>query len=1010
MILRVADVDVDDAAREVRRGEAVLEAEPKVLDLLLYLVANRHRVVHKDELLDVIWAGRAVGESTLARVVHEARKLLGSPASIKTHYGRGYRLVAPVSAAGNAVSDGTGTEAGSDRRAFDSFVGRRAELSLGTSALEAVTAGEPRFLAIAGEPGIGKTAICERLADVAGSSGALVLWGRCSEVPGAPAYWPFIQLIRAALGSLQSSAVEGFQREHPEVMALLSSVGRGPAGVVASEGEQARFRLFDGVTEFFRAAARLTPLVLFVDDLHRADTPSILLFRFMVEHLGRTRVLLVLAYRDAEMRADAGRARLLVDLSRHLAARVVGLAGFDRAQIGEFCRKAIGKEPSAAALDYLIDQTAGNPFYLSQLLPLLGDSCDGRSPGRVGGPLPRGVRDAIESHLDTLEAPTKSALSGAAVVGREFETNLVAQALGTSRSRLLDCLQSAIDASILVALDDRGDALRFGHVLIRDVLYGALNTADRARIHRAFAEALERSARGGAEASASELAHHFALGEDAEKAVRYALLAGDVALEKLAFEDAAKLFESAVALLEGGTERNAERTCEALLKLGTSQTRSGDREAARASFHRAANLARELHAPERLAQVAIDLAPGFFSIETGISDEYLVERLEEALDALGRQNPMLRLRLLARLALALYWTDEGERRATLCAEARTVADELGGTEARLHAAVAVHAALWCPENLPERLRLSEELTLASDTLGDRDAQLVSRCFRITNMLEAGDIDLVRNEVSRFGALARAARQPECIWMADMYVTMLAMLRGEFARVEAFALDSIRLGEKLGHHNALETGGAYIALSRCEVGRVSEFVPTLESYAERYPAVPGWHSFVAIACMRSGDLDRTRKALGVAMAKTMPPDTIWLAANVWLAETAAALDAVAESSILYERLAPLAGRHAVLGYGIASFGAVDRYLGLASIARKDWTLAVGHLEAALEANLALDSSPLASHTKRELAKALWHRDRSGDRARAEVLFDAAAREAKRLGMSWLARQTTLPIGS
>jgi tetratricopeptide (TPR) repeat protein len=731
----------------------------------------------------------------------------------------------------------------------------------------------------------------------------------------------------------------------------------------------------------------------------------------MVQNMTAASVLLGVALRDAEARGDPNRARLFGELARHARVSPIGLVGLGRAEIGELARRMSGGDVGEAAIDHLVEQTGGNPFYLSQLIPLL--EARGKDEPCAFGPssagaLPRRIRDAILGHLAALPEQTVRALEVAAVIGRDVETAILALVLGVSRHVLLETLRAAIDCSLLLPRDESYEFLRFAHVLIRDALYTGLTTLERARLHRAVGDAIAQTSRGNLESVASNLAYHFARGDVVAKAIEYTTLAGRIALDQLAYEDASGHFEAAVALLDGASEPEPNRLCELLLSLGTSQTRSGDLEAARRSFRRAANLAREIRAPERLAQVALDLAPGFFSIETGIFDAYLVERLEEALDALGDGDPVLRARLLGRLAIALYWTPEKERRERLCTEAAALAEDSCSVEAKLNATVARHAALWCPENLEERLRDSEELTRLSENLRNRDALLVSRCFRVTDLLEAGEIDAVRDEVGRFRKLAEGARQPECLWMAEMYDTMLAMLRGQFERVEAFALHSMELGRKLGHHNAYETGGAYMTLARCEVGGVDEFLPVLESYAEVYPAVPGWYSFVAIACMRSGNMDRARAALSTALRKVMPADTIWMASTVWLSEVAGALEAAAEASQLYEQLLPFAGRHAVAGYGIASFGSVHRYLGLLSSARRDWECAVTHLQSALEENSRLEAASLVAHTERELAKSLWHRDRRNDRERAVHLVASARASAARLGMRWLGEQASRPL--
>src|ERR1700753_2629199 len=134
------------------------------------------------------------------------------------------------------------------------LIGRSAEVALATECLEAVSKGEPRILTVAGEAGIGKTAICEHSATLAAERGMRVAWGRCSELPGVPAYWPYIQIFRKLLEVSSNEVRKQLGSEHPGVQELVTSLAfTSPA--FAGDGEQARFRFFDSVTRFVEKTA-----------------------------------------------------------------------------------------------------------------------------------------------------------------------------------------------------------------------------------------------------------------------------------------------------------------------------------------------------------------------------------------------------------------------------------------------------------------------------------------------------------------------------------------------------------------------------------------------------------------------------------------------------------------------------------------------------------------------------------------------------------------------------------
>ncbi|HEY2386150.1 MAG TPA: AAA family ATPase, partial [Candidatus Binatia bacterium] len=275
-----AGLILDEALYELRRGAAAVKLEPKVFDVLRYLVRHRERVVSKDELLAELWPGEHVSESVLPRCITALRKAVGDTAAgqrvIQTVHGRGYRFVAPleIAAVGGAAADGEvalAREDGPAEPARGAFVGREDAMAKLRAALADALGGAGRLVLLVGEPGIGKTRTAEEIATDGRRAGALVLAGRCYEGDGAPAFWPWLQILRAAGAA-------------PEAAPVLARLGGGVADVAqllpelfaghalrpgaALEPEQARFRLFDAVSALLRALAASRPLVLVVDDLH----------------------------------------------------------------------------------------------------------------------------------------------------------------------------------------------------------------------------------------------------------------------------------------------------------------------------------------------------------------------------------------------------------------------------------------------------------------------------------------------------------------------------------------------------------------------------------------------------------------------------------------------------------------------------------------------------------------------------------------------------------------------
>ena len=260
------------------------------------------------------------------------------------------------------------------------FVGREDEMAVLRAHLDDACAGTGSVALLIGEPGIGKTRTAEELAADARLRGARVLWGRCYEGEGAPAYWPWVQLIRA------------YVRGH-DPRALLAEMGPGAADiaqVVPEVGErlpglappppleptQARFRLFDSVTTFLANAASGQPLVLVLDDLHWADTPSLLLLQFLARELRRSRLLVVATYRDVEVGRRHPLSQTLAELARERISRRVPLRGFAHEDVARFIELTTGLLPPAELVAAVVGETEGNPFFVTEVVRLL--AADGR--------------------------------------------------------------------------------------------------------------------------------------------------------------------------------------------------------------------------------------------------------------------------------------------------------------------------------------------------------------------------------------------------------------------------------------------------------------------------------------------------------------------------------------------------------------------------------------------------------------------------------------------------------
>ncbi|HEX5948061.1 MAG TPA: AAA family ATPase, partial [Actinomycetota bacterium] len=327
------------------------------------------------------------------------------------------------------------------------FVGRDRELGDLSEGLEAALVGSGRLFLLSGEPGIGKSRLADELGSLARGRAARVVWGRCWEAGGAPAYWPWVQSIRALI---RGGDPEALRRDLaagagdvaqivPEVRDLLGGVEEPPS----LDPESSRFRLFDAVARFLVAAAEPNGLVLVLDDLHAADAPSLLLLRFLAGEIAESRLLVLGCYRDADLERHGPLSAAVVELTRASVTRRLDLRGLGRAAVAEFIRRTTGTDPPDRLVVGVHEETEGNPLFLVEMVRLLEHEGGMGADGGRSFPIPEEIREVIGRRLAHLPTDTSELLSVAAVLGREFDIETLGVLAGSPASDVVALLEDA---------------------------------------------------------------------------------------------------------------------------------------------------------------------------------------------------------------------------------------------------------------------------------------------------------------------------------------------------------------------------------------------------------------------------------------------------------------------------------------------------------------------------------------------------------------------------------------
>ncbi len=897
------------------------------------------------------------------------------------------------------------------RLAARSFVGRERELTELYSGLADAVAGRGRVFLIAGEPGIGKTRLAEELTAEAARRGAQVLWGRCWEGGGAPAYWPWVQIMRSALrdsdpaartellggtAGLIAQLVPELREWQPDLPALTPP---------ALSPEHARFAQFDAVSGLLKRAGAARPLVLILDDLHAADQPSLLLLQFIARELRDAHLLIVATYRDIEVPARPECAQALAAIARE--GHRLPLSGLSADDVARFITAGFALAPSHAVVAAVHQTTEGNPLFIDEVVRTLvvQHAAQLSEIPPNGLRIPHGVGDAIRQRLRPLSPACQRVLNIAAVIGREFDFAPLRAACEQPAPQLLDLLGEAAANVIVTTLPGASSRYSFQHTLIRETLYSDLSPAERARIHQQVAEILERLYAADPAPHYAEIAHHFlhaaAIG-DPHQAITYALRAGQRAAALFAYEEAAIQFEHALeALALKGAQPDSQH-CEVLLGLAEAQLGSGRDQDARATFAHAATIARRLAAPAQLARAALGFADRGVGTPQTTADPAVVALIEEALASLGNDlsDAPRRARLLARLAAELAISDR-ESGITLVRQALAMARELADPVTLAHVLSAQHFVLWRSDYLADRLTIATEIAQLGDRLGDRELAIQGRTWRLIDLMNGGEGDRLDAELATYIPLATTLGRSRYRWMCVNLRAMRALWRGQWSDAIALAQEATPLAERADIRiNPL----VQVFVAQRELGQLAQQLPMIQMFVERYPFNPVPHTFLAliyrelaqepearrefeqVAHQEFADLQRERR-LGV-----LP----------YLSEVCSYLRDRRRAAILYDLLLPYAD--STIAYGASvNFGAATYYLGVLAATMARWDDAAQHFEDALARNARMHGQPWLARTQYAYACALLTRGHVGDRQRASDLAAHALATADALGMVSLAAQ-------
>ncbi len=899
------------------------------------------------------------------------------------------------------------------------FVGRTRELKELERLWDDALDGRRRLALLAGEPGVGKTRLAVQFARRVHAEGSTVLAGRCDEDMGVP-YQPFVEALRhfvdhvsqrllvTSLGRHASELV----RIHPDLAVRLSGPLPSP---LSSDPETERYRLFEAVTAWLAAASADDPVLLVLDDLQWATKPTLLLLRHLLRSADRMRLLVLGTYRDTELHPDHPLTELLADLRRQSEVDRLSLSGLDQGEVATFMAEAAGRDMDADGLALartIHGETEGNPFFVREIIRHLAESGGAVERGEGGWitrlpvdqlGIPEGVREVVSRRLARLSGDANQALRIAAVVGADFELDVVQAAGDLGGEALLAAVEEAVAARVVIEVS--AARFRFAHALMRATLYESLTATRKVTLHGKAAQAIETIHEGALDDYLPALAHHWARASapaaDTARAVGYATRAGDRALAQLAYDEAVTYYRQALELLQ--VADSAGQHIELLIALGEAQRRAGDT-AHRETLLEASRLAAERGDANALARAVLANTRGTLPSSTGEVDRERMAALEAAVDAVGADGTPTRARLLAALAAEMTWTGDWERRVHLADEALAIARRCGDAATLAVVLLRRWITILSPDTLDEVLANTEELLALAERLDDPVIRAQALWLRGRTLAQAGDMEEANRRFEAAERLTEELGQPTLRWLVGATATVRTILAGDLEEGERRVHAGFELGQATGQRDAPTFMALHLFLVRLEQDRLGELEKPFADVVAALPGIPAARACLArILC----ELDRSEEAvehyerLAAENFATLPKDIAWVLGVAQCAAVAASLGDRAGARVLFDLLAPYATQIVFLNGG--SLGAVAHYLAVLAATFGDFDEAERRFAEAAGTHERIGAPTWLARTRLEWARMLLTRAKPGDTEQAHDLLHQALATARDRGLANIERR-------
>jgi DNA-binding SARP family transcriptional activator/tetratricopeptide (TPR) repeat protein len=691
------------------------------------------------------------------------------------------------------------------------LVGRATELARLERVLGDARHGRGGLATVSGEAGIGKTRLVQEVAARAAALGYQVVVGRCFESEQVLPFAPWVGLLRSEeMRSALSEVAASDARRRAELSRLLPELSQGGTGPATADG--IHLRIFDVVARVVEMFSARQPVLLILEDVHWSDEMSVRLLVVLARQSRSWPLVLLASMRDDELLDRPVTRRLLAESDREgkvTALRLAPLAEADTLSlVGHLASKAMHQDAVARLGQQVWRLSEGHPFMVVETVRAVQEGASPETAEEL--PLARRIEELILGRLERLPARSQTVVGIAAVIGREFEYELLRRAAGVSTQAVAESLQDLVRRRVLQTVDER---LAFTHDRIREVAYRHLLPPRQRFLHGAVARAMEAIYEGNLEPLWGTLGAHYREAGLWARAATCLRRAAPVALARGAFQEAAAYLEEALGALD---------------RLPTGRATQ-----------------------EQMIEVRLELSRALMPLAEFDRMSACSGEAERAARALGDQYRLGWASAL--LSYTLWITGRRTRACELATRAEAIGEKLGDVRLTMNASVCLGAARVVSG---EYVQAEPHLEKSAGTPdGDRSRgpseldlfppAITARCWLTVLCAELGQFDRGLARAREAVTLAEALDHPTSLSFACWALGYLWEARGRADEAIAPLERSLALADRWHLAIIWPLARAWLGSVYTASGRVSEGLALLHRSLEGYaPSTAGYPGVLA----------------------------------------------------------------------------------------------------------------------------------------------------------------------